>query len=103
MKHFLNYKNSKDGLWINVSTYSLPTETTSKTKDLYKVEKSSQSFNNHLVKINSFITEPNGRRISFFRKDHNAPENKSNDPFFYDDLLTNSHKVMDHLNLVNLN
>ena len=98
---FFNYKNSKDGQWINVSKYSQPTEKSFKKKDLYKVEKSRQFLNNHLDKINSFITEFNGRRNSLFRKDHNVPEFKSNELLFYDDLLTRSHKVMDHLNLVN--
>ena len=98
---FFNYKNSKDGQWINVSKYSQPTEKSFKKKDLYKVEKSRQFLNNHLDKINSFITEFDGRRNSLFRKDHNVPEFKSNELLFYDDLLTRSHKVMDHLNLVN--
>ena len=98
---FFNYKNSKDGQWINVSKYSQPTEKNVKKKDFYKAEKSRQFLNNHLDKINSFITELNGRKNSLFRKDHNVPEFKSNELLFYDDLLTRIHKVMDHLNLVN--
>ena len=52
---FFNYKNSKDGQWINVSKYSQPTEKSIKEKDLYKAEKSRQFLNNHLDKIKSFI------------------------------------------------
>ena len=53
---FLNYKNSKDGQWINGSKYSLPNEKSFKKKDLYKAEHSRHYLNNHLEKINSFIT-----------------------------------------------
>ena len=94
---FFNYKNSKDGQWINVSKYLQPSEKSFKKKDLYKAEKSRQFLNNHLDKINSFITELNGRRNSLFRKDHNVPEFKSNELLLYDDLLTRSHKVMDQI------
>ena len=46
--NFLNCKTSKDGQWLNVSKYSLPTEKSFKKKDLCKAEKSRQFSNNHL-------------------------------------------------------